>query len=69
MTKSMKPQGTKYRSVSFVAEKLDLSNRSVRRLIETGELPAFKIGGSVRVSDDDLAQLIARSRVRHVTED
>ena len=36
-------------SVQQTAEKLNLSTRTVYRLIEDGELPALKVGGSVRV--------------------
>ena len=65
MTSPLKSNaGPKYRRIEFVAERLDLSVRSVQRLIASGQLPAFKIGGAVRVSDADLEQLIARSRVR-----
>jgi excisionase family DNA binding protein len=64
MTKPAKPsQGPKYRRLQYVADKLDLSPRSVQRLIASGELPAFKIRGAVRVSDDDIERLIARSRL------
>lgn len=54
----------KYRRLRFVADKLDLSVRSVQRLIDSGELPAFKIGGAVRVSDTDIEFLIARGRIQ-----
>ena len=69
MTKPAKPsQGPKYRRLQYVADKLDLSPRSVQRLIAAGELPAVKIGGAVRVSDDELQRLIARSRLPNVSE-
>jgi excisionase family DNA binding protein len=70
MTKPHKPsQVPNFRRIQYVAEKLDLSLRSVQRLIEAGELPAYKIGGAVRVSDEDIGRLITRSRVPNASED
>lgn len=60
--------GPRYHRIETVADKLDLSPRSVRRLIDSGALQAVKIGGSVRVSDTDLELLIARSRVQKCDE-
>jgi excisionase family DNA binding protein len=63
MTRPPRPPSIpKYHALKTVADHLDLSPRSVQRLIEKGFLPAIKIGGAVRVSDDDLAALVARSR-------
>ena len=39
-----------------VAERLDLSLRTVRRLIATGELPVHRLGRAVRISEDDLGR-------------
>jgi len=55
----------KYRRIPYVAEQLDISPRSVQRLIARGELPAIKIGGVVRICDDDIHLLLARLRIRH----
>lgn len=55
--------GAKYYRVETIAEKLDLSPRSVRRLIDSGQLQAIKVGGSVRVSDDELQRLLLASRM------
>jgi excisionase family DNA binding protein len=48
--------------VGAVAERLDVSARTVRRLIAAGELPVHRIGRSVRVSADDLARFLAARR-------
>lgn len=63
MTKPPKaPSIPRFHPLNVVAERLGLSPRSVRRLIDEGTLASYKIGGAVRVSDDDLVALIARSR-------
>jgi len=46
-----------------VAERLDLSPRSVQCLITNGALQAVKISGAVRVSDDELLRLLLASRI------
>lgn len=64
MTKVAKSaSGPRYHRVERIAERLDLSPRSVRRLIDSGKLQAVKIGGSVRVSDDELLRLLLASRI------
>jgi excisionase family DNA binding protein len=45
-----------------VAEGLDVSTRTVRRLIARGELVACRLGRSLRVHPDDLAAYIDRQR-------
>ena len=41
-------------TVEAVAEALQLSPRTIRRLIDAGQLPAHRIGRAVRVSEADL---------------
>ncbi|NDR55663.1 MULTISPECIES: helix-turn-helix domain-containing protein [Aliiruegeria] len=48
--------------VEQVAKELQLSVRTVRRLIEEGVIPVHRIGRSVRVSEDDLKRYIASCR-------
>lgn len=45
-----------------VAERLQLSERHVRRLIAAGALPVHRFGTAVRISSADLARYIASSR-------
>ena len=45
-------------TVEEVAERLSVSVRTVRRLIDGGELPAHRMGRMVRVSVDDLDRYI-----------
>ena len=46
----------------MVADRLAVSPRHVRRLIERGELPVHRIGSAVRISEDDLARYLASTR-------
>jgi excisionase family DNA binding protein len=50
--------------VSDVCDVLNLSERTVRRLIASGQLRAMKIRGSLRVSDAELHRFVARAESR-----
>ena len=43
-----------------VADFLQVSTRTVRRLVDRGELTAFRIGRSIRVRHEDLRRLIEK---------
>lgn len=45
---------TKLHKVSDIAKAWDMSERSIRRAIASGKLGCFRIGRSVRVSDQQL---------------
>jgi len=49
-------------SVAAVALHLGVSEKTVRRLIQSGKLPSLRVGRQIRVSEPDLAAFIARSR-------
>ena len=49
-------------TIPDVARRLIASIWHVRRLIARGELPVHRFGRLVRVSEDDLARLVAASR-------
>ena len=49
-------------SVREVAERLAVSRKTVYRLLERGDLPSVKIGWTVRVHPDDLAEFIKTNR-------
>ncbi len=53
---------TKFLTVPEVAAELGISERSVWRLIEEGELPAHRFGASTRIRREDLDSYIDRSR-------
>jgi excisionase family DNA binding protein len=61
MTVSRKPLPN-FLTVDEVAETINVSTRTVHRLIETEALAAHHFGRSVRVSEDDLAAYLAISR-------
>ena len=50
------------RTIDQTAEMINVSSRTVRRLIDSGKLPVHRFGRSVRISDLDIALLIAASR-------
>jgi excisionase family DNA binding protein len=50
------------RTIDQTAEMINISPRTIRRLIDSGKLPVHRFGRSVRISDVDIAQLIAASR-------
>ena len=50
-------------SVPDVARRLNVSDKTVRRMIQAGELEAYKIRVQWRVSERDLCAFLARQRV------
>jgi excisionase family DNA binding protein len=50
------------RDVDAVARRLNVSPKTVRRMINRGELPVHRIGKLVRISDDDLVEYVRSSR-------
>ncbi|MFT5488010.1 MAG: excisionase family DNA binding protein [Paracoccaceae bacterium] len=50
-------------SIKKLATRWDVSERTVRRLIEIGDLPAHRIGGQIRISSAD--REIYERRNRH----
>lgn len=49
-------------SIKKVGDRLDVSDSSVRRLIKANELPAYRIGGQLRISEQDLETFIKARR-------
>jgi excisionase family DNA binding protein len=45
-------------TIPQVAEKLQVSEKTVRRMLISGELPGYKIGGQYRVGPTELAAWI-----------
>jgi excisionase family DNA binding protein len=50
-------------STPSVAEYLGVNTRTVYRLIDEGELPAFKFGRVIRLKEADVVAFIERSRI------
>jgi excisionase family DNA binding protein len=53
---------SRLRTIQQTAELLNVSPRTVRRLIESGALPVHRLGRLVRIGDADLAAFLAASR-------
>jgi excisionase family DNA binding protein len=53
---------TKLLTIDEAAEVLNVSPRTVRRLIESRALPAHRLGRLVRISSPDLAAFLAATR-------
>lgn len=49
-------------STADVADRLLMSERSIRRWIKSGYLRSYKLGRTVRISEADLAVLLERQR-------
>jgi excisionase family DNA binding protein len=62
MTKPVPSTKRPLRTVQGAAERLSVSTRTVRRLIDAGELPVIWIGRSTRIDENDLDALIERYR-------
>ena len=58
-----KGSNERYFSVAQVADQLGLSEKSVRRKIAKGELPAHRMGKLLRIGDSGLAAYRARTRL------
>ena len=57
----------KFLSVKQAAEQLNFSPKTIRRMIQTGQLQASKIAGEFRINQDDLFTTIATSKVNPTT--
>jgi excisionase family DNA binding protein len=53
---------TKLRTIDETAEILNVSTRTVRRLIDSGALPVHRLGRLIRISDADIAAFLAANR-------
>ena len=56
------PRRTKLLTIKVVAKRLDLSIRTIRRMIDRGKLPAHRVGSAVGISEDDLETCLYRVR-------
>jgi excisionase family DNA binding protein len=63
MNSRVRPFGVaKFLTIIQVAECLDVATRTVRRWIEAGDLVAHRVGGVVRIAEDDLRAFLAQHR-------
>lgn len=62
----MQPQGSSevaWLGTTEACAKLGISNRTLYRLIDNGEIPAYRIGRVVRLKDADLDAYLERARI------
>jgi excisionase family DNA binding protein len=50
---------SRYVTVAEVADQLRVSNMTVYRLVQAGQLPAVRIGRSYRIRDEDVDRFLA----------
>ena len=48
-------------TVTAVAERLQVSERTIRRWIDDGQLKAYRLSRAIRVSENDLQSFLARA--------
>lgn len=61
--KAADPQPTRWMGTPAVAAYLGVNQRTVYRLIDEGELPAYKLGRVIRLKESDVAEFLERSRI------
>lgn len=49
-------------TIADVAEKLNVSERTIRNLCNDGEIPHFKIGTQYRIKSEDLENYLIKNR-------
>lgn len=52
--------------VQTVASQLNVNPRTINRMIERGDLPAFKVSGMYRVGEQDLEAYLEKNRTHKV---
>ena len=54
----------RYLSVSQVASEMNISKMTIYRLVDAGDIPALRVGRSVRILEQDLAEYIIRNTTK-----
>jgi excisionase family DNA binding protein len=62
LPKPVSPALPEFHTVDEVADRLQLSPRHIRRLIDRGVIPIHRFGRAVRIADDDLRRYLASTR-------
>lgn len=60
MTETKFPDGDRVHRIATVAQMLTLSVKSVRRMIDRGDLPAIKLGGTLLIRESCVQNLLAK---------
>lgn len=55
---------SQYLSVTDVANHINISKMTIYRLIESGEIPALRVGRSVRILEQDLEEYVIRNTTK-----
>ena len=58
----MMTQDQVFLSVQEVAKRLNVNPRTVNRMIDRGELPAYKVSGMFRIDEKDLQAYLEANR-------
>ncbi len=64
MTRQLDTAHTRFLTVGEVASFLRVSNMTVYRLINAGELPAVRVGRSFRLREEDLGAYVTEQLTR-----
>jgi len=54
--------GNEYLTIDQVAELLNVSAKTIRRLVRRSELPGFKVGGQWRIKRADIDEWVAAQK-------
>ena len=54
------PSVPQFLSIDEVAERLKLSTKTIRRWIQRGELNVYRLGGQIRITEDDLLAFLRK---------
>jgi excisionase family DNA binding protein len=65
MNKSAPPGALVLLDIPAVARRLDISTKTVRRMIARGKVPVHRVGHLLRISECDLNKFIASCRSGH----
>ncbi len=56
------PTPARLNDVMGVASRLGVSEKTIRRMIDRGELPAHRVGRLLRITEADLADFLSKRR-------
>jgi excisionase family DNA binding protein len=58
------PEPIRWMSTGEVAVYLGVNTRTLYRLIDEGDLPAYKLGRVIRLQESDVVSFVERSRIK-----
>ena len=62
MSDTTDPLSERDPSIEAAADLLDISKKTVRRMIANGDVDAYKLGGTVKIRRSSLARYVTRCR-------